>query len=131
MDETLTPGPGDWVNYVKAAAQAVEGRWRLERGIDAAVVSDLPPAAGLSSSSALLSGFALALLRPTGSRPLSKNSWKSSPTGEQFVGTRGGSHGPCGGAALEGRMRSLIHFAPLSVAPRRYRKAGLSWSHTA
>src|SRR5579863_7736702 len=44
--------PGDWVNYLKAAAQAVGSRWRLTRGVDVAITSDLPAAAGLASSSA-------------------------------------------------------------------------------
>src|SRR5690349_22463400 len=45
---------GDWLNYLKAAVQAVNTRWTLTRGIDAAITSNLPAAAGLSSSSALL-----------------------------------------------------------------------------
>jgi len=80
---------GDWVNYVKAAAQAVEGRWKLKFGIDATVVSDLPP--------------------PPGCRRLQRCSpdsrWRCCgqrvqatfeelmdvlPEGEYFVGTRGG-----------------------------------------
>ena len=39
----LEPSPaGDWENYVKAAAQAVEGKWKMLYGIDAAVTGDLP-----------------------------------------------------------------------------------------
>ncbi len=60
----LTPvARGDWENYLRAAAQAVTGKWGVLNGIDAAIESDLPPAAGLSSSSALLVAFTLALLR--------------------------------------------------------------------
>ncbi|HVX65859.1 MAG TPA: galactokinase family protein, partial [Bryobacteraceae bacterium] len=59
---------GDWINYLKAAAQAVAARWKVSHGIDAAIVSDLPPAAGLSSSTALLTGFTLALLEANGVR---------------------------------------------------------------
>ena len=51
---------GDWGNYLKAAVQMIRRRWTLAHGIDAAISSDLPIAAGLSSSSALLTGFALA-----------------------------------------------------------------------
>jgi len=65
----LTPVPaGDWENYLRAAAQAVGGKWGVGAGLDAAIASDLPPAAGLSSSSALIVAFTLALLRANGLR---------------------------------------------------------------
>ena len=109
--------PGDWVNYVKAAAQAVEGKWQLACGIDAAVVSDLPPAAGLSSSSALLVAFTLALLRANGVEASFEELMEVLPEGEYFVGTRGG--GMDHAAVLSGRAGHavLIHFAPVSVVP--------------
>src|SRR3954451_15748379 len=45
----LTPvAAGDWENYLRAAAQAISGKWGVLHGIDAAIESDLPPAAGLS-----------------------------------------------------------------------------------
>src|SRR5215470_14207360 len=50
----LTPvSAGDWENYLRAAAQVVSARWGSGFGVDAEVSSDLPAAAGLSSSSAL------------------------------------------------------------------------------
>ena len=109
--------PGDWVNYIKAAAQAVEGKWKLAFGIDAAVVSDLPPAAGLSSSSALLVAFTLALLRANGVEATFEELMEVLPEGEYFVGTRGG--GMDHAAVLAGRAGHavLIGFAPLSVKP--------------
>lgn len=109
--------PGEWVNYVKAAAQAIEGKWRLACGIDAAVVSDLPPAAGLSSSSALLVAFTLALLRANGVEASFEDLMEVLPEGEYFVGTRGG--GMDHAAVMAGRpgCALLIHFAPVSVTP--------------
>ena len=63
----LTPvAAGDWENYLRAAARAVAGKWGVGRGIDAVVTSDLPAAAGLSSSSALLVAVTLALLEANG-----------------------------------------------------------------
>src|SRR5207248_10451342 len=39
----LTPtAPGDWENYIRAAAQIVAGKWQLGLGIDALTESDLP-----------------------------------------------------------------------------------------
>jgi galactokinase len=108
---------GDWVNYVKAAAQAVEGKWRLSFGIDAFVDADLPPAAGLSSSSALLVAFTLALLRANGVDASFEQLMEVLPEGEYFVGTRGG--GMDHAAVLAGRpgCALLIDFAPVSVRP--------------
>ena len=108
---------GDWENYVRAAARAVAIKWGVGRGIDAAVVSDLPPAAGLSSSSALLTGFALALLRANGIDPSFEELMEVLPEGEHFVGTRGG--GMDHAAVLAGRAgcATRIEFAPVVVTP--------------
>ena len=108
---------GDWVNYIKAAAQAVEGKWQLAFGIDAAVTSDLPPAAGLSSSSALLVAFTLALLRANGIEASFEELMEVLPEGEYFVGTRGG--GMDHAAVMAGRTGQavLVHFSPVSVLP--------------
>src|SRR5882672_1210796 len=54
--------PGDWANYVQAAGQALVRRYGELRGVDAVVASDLPIAAGLSSSSALVVAVAVAVL---------------------------------------------------------------------
>lgn len=81
---------GDWENYLRAAAAAVASRWGLGRGIDAHVDSDLPAAAGLSSSTALYAGFVLALLQANQIRPDLEELMAVLPDGEQFVGTRGG-----------------------------------------
>src|SRR5262249_48203572 len=51
---------GDWGNYAKAAAQALARRAPIRRGFDALVEGDIPSAAGLSSSSALVVACALA-----------------------------------------------------------------------
>lgn len=67
---------GDWGNYVKAAAQAMVRHLAsgpgghpadtLIRGFDGLIDSDLPLAAGLSSSSALVIASGLALLAANG-----------------------------------------------------------------
>jgi galactokinase len=116
--EKLEPGPpGDWCNYLKAAAQAIAGKWGVLRGIDAAVSGDLPPAAGLSSSSALLTGMTLALLRANSIHATFEELMEVLPEGEYFVGTRGG--GMDHAAVLAGRAGSalLVEFAPVAVKP--------------
>src|SRR5579875_1029990 len=91
LAEKLEPGAtGDWVNYLKAGALAVSSRWPVAHGIDAAIVSDLPAAAGLASSSALLAGFTLALLEANCILATEGELMDILPEGEQFVGTRGG-----------------------------------------
>ncbi len=106
---------GDWVNYLLAAAVAVQTRWPLLRGIDAAVASDLPIAAGLSSSSALLAGFAIALLRANEIDPTVEELMDVLPEGEHFVGTRGGGMDHAAVLAARRECALLIDFAPLAL----------------
>ncbi len=110
---------GDWENYLRAAARVASvlcGERDL-RGVDAAVVSDLPAAAGLSSSSALLVAFTLALLRANGRRATFEELMEVLPEGEQFVGTRGGGMDHAASLASRAGCASLIEFEPLSVRP--------------
>jgi galactokinase len=115
---SLTPAPaGDWENYLRAAAQAVAGKWGAGPGIDAAVTADLPAAAGLSSSSALIVAVTLALLRARGASATFEELMEVLPEGEHFVGTRGG--GMDHAASLDSRAgcASLIGFAPVTLRP--------------
>ncbi len=115
-DGPLTPSEsGDWVNYVKAAAQAIDEKWKTSVGIDAAVSSDLPPAAGLSSSSALLVAFTLALLAANRIKASFEELMEVLPEGEYFVGTRGGGMDHAAVLAPEPGCALLVHFAPVSV----------------
>jgi len=107
--------PGDWENYLRAAACAIAGKWGAGRGVDAAIVSDLPPAAGLSSSSALLVAFTLCLLRANGVAANFEELMEVLPDGEQFVGTRGGGMDHAASLASREGCASLIQFAPLAV----------------
>ena len=109
--------PGDWGNYLKAAVQMIGRRWTLAHGIDAAVTSDLPVAAGLSSSSALLTGFALALLRANGIQPPISELMELLPEGEQFVGTRGGGMDHAAVLASQAGCALLVQFAPFKFEP--------------
>ncbi|MGA2577285.1 MAG: galactokinase family protein [Bryobacteraceae bacterium] len=106
---------GDWENYLRAAACAVGRKWGTGRGVDAAIVSDLPPAAGLSSSSALIVAFTLSLLRANGATPTFEELMEVLPEGEQFVGTRGGGMDHAASLASATGCASLIEFDPLAV----------------
>ena len=64
--------------------------WAIRQGLDAAIASNLPVAAGLSSSSALMTSFVIALLRVNGLEPSASELMEILPEAEYFVGTRGG-----------------------------------------
>src|SRR5262249_61512915 len=104
--------PGDWENYLRAAAQVVGQRWGIRCGVDASITSNLPAAAGLSSSSALLVAFVLGLLREP---PSFEELMEVLPDGEQFVGTRGGGMDHAAVLASRKGCASLISFRPISV----------------
>jgi galactokinase len=112
----LTPvARGDWENYLRAAAQAIGGKWGVMNGIDAAIESDLPAAAGLSSSSALIVAVTLALLRANRREASFAELMEILPDGEQFVGTRGGGMDHAASLASRAGCATLIGFAPLTV----------------
>jgi galactokinase len=108
---------GDWENYLRAAAEAVGRKWGAGAGVDAAVVSDLPPAAGLSSSSALIVAFTLGLLQANRRQASFEELMEILPEGEQFVGTRGGGMDHAASLASRAGCASLIEFDPLAVRP--------------
>ena len=121
-DFTWTPDlspttAGDWENYLRAAACAVARKWGTGRGVDAAIVSDLPPAAGLSSSSALLVAFTLSLLHANTIPPVFEELMDVLPEGEHFVGTRGGGMDHAASLASRAGCASLVEFEPLAVRP--------------
>jgi galactokinase len=112
----LTPvARGDWENYLRAAAQAIAGKWGVMNGMDATIDSDLPAAAGLSSSSALIVAVTLALLRANQREATFEELMEILPDGEQFVGTRGGGMDHAASLASRDGCASLIEFAPLAV----------------
>ncbi len=106
---------GDWENYLRAAAQAVSAKWGVGGGIDAAIASDLPAAAGLSSSSALIVATTLGLLRANGYDPTFEELMEVLPEGEHFVGTRGGGMDHAASLASRPGHASLVEFEPLHV----------------
>lgn len=108
--------PGDWMNYLKAASQAAQSEWKISHGIDAAIASDLPAAAGLSSSSALLAGFTIALLRARDIRPAIHEWMEVLPEAEHFVGTRGGGMDHAAVLAARRGCALLVQFAPFEIS---------------
>ncbi len=62
LDAELSPSPGQWANYPMTVVRRLLRNFPdLASGADIAFASDLPPAAGMSSSSALMVAVFLAL----------------------------------------------------------------------
>lgn len=110
---------GDWGNYLKASAHILARRYGSLRGMDLLLHSDIPVAAGLSSSSALVVGSGLALLAANGIEAPFEELIELFPEGERYVGTRGGAmdHAVC----LAGRegYALKIDFSPFAIHPTR------------
>ncbi|MDZ4861710.1 MAG: galactokinase [Candidatus Hydrogenedentes bacterium] len=93
----LTPSEaGNWINYCKAAIEGLNQRFGIERGpgLDLLVAGNIPAAAGLSSSSALVVVTALAYLRALGQK-LDASIQRIELAGvlaqaERYVGVQGG-----------------------------------------
>lgn len=117
--ELTTVAAGDWENYLRAAARVAQMVYaktgREPVGIDAHISSDLPAAAGLSSSSALIVAFTLGLLRANGYNPRFEELMEVLPDGEQFVGTRGGGMDHAASLGSRSGCASLIGFDPISI----------------
>lgn len=108
---------GDWGNYVKAAASAARQKWRLEGGVALEIGSTLPVAAGLSSSTALMTACTLALLEANGIRASFNELMEILPEGEYFVGTRGGGMDHAAVLGAREGCALLIEFAPVRTTP--------------
>jgi galactokinase len=118
LGASIDPYPGgDWGNYVKAAGQALVQRCGELRGFDAVVSSDIPIAAGLSSSSALVVASALATLRVNELSIDALELMDQMAEAERYVGLRGGGmdQAICLGAVPGSACR--IDFDPLRLIP--------------
>jgi galactokinase len=108
--------PGDWGNYAKAAAQGLVERFEIDRGFDAAVHSDIPVAAGLSSSSALVVAFALAVLHANDHEEVERLELAELlAEAEHYVGTEGGGMDQAICLAARRGSASRIDFNPLRL----------------
>ena len=108
---------GDWSDYVKAVVLRIQQRYHDVRlhGMDCAVAGDIPIAAGLSSSSALVVATAHAALAINHAEVEGRQFVDLCEEGEWFVGARGGM---ADHAAIRfGRRGSVAHvrFFPFEV----------------
>src|SRR5947199_1293098 len=118
MSESIPAAPaGDWGNYARAAARALAQRFPDLRGVDALVDSDLPIAAGLSSSSALVVAMALALMHANRVTVPSLELMELLGRGERYVGTAGGGMDQAIILGARAGCASRIDFHPLRLTP--------------
>ncbi|HEY3220990.1 MAG TPA: galactokinase [Gemmatimonadales bacterium] len=108
---------GDWSNYARAAAQALVQRFSDLLGVDALVESDLPIAAGLSSSSALVVATALAILHANEESIAPLELMDLLARGERYVGTAGGGMDQAIILGARAGCASRIDFHPLRLTP--------------
>jgi galactokinase len=116
----IEPGPqGDWANYARAAAQELARRHGIRRGFDAVVWGDVPPAAGLSSSSATVVALALCCLDANRLDVPREALMELLATAERYVGVQSG--GMDQAISLGGRAGHAlrIDFAPVRTQPVR------------
>src|SRR5881296_4032952 len=118
VSESIPPAPaGDWGNYARAAARALAQRFPDLRGVNALVDSDLPIAAGLSSSSALVVAMALALMHANRVTVPSLELMELLGRGERYVGTAGGGMDQAIILGARAGCASRIDFHPLRLTP--------------
>src|SRR2546425_774359 len=118
VSDSIPPAPaGDWGNYARAAARALAQRFPDLRGVDALVESDLPIAAGLSSSSALVVGMALAIMHANRVTVPSLELMDLLGRGERYVGTAGGGMDQAIILGAQAGCASRIDFHPLRLTP--------------
>lgn len=107
--------PGEWTNYVKAGAQALcESSPRLS-GLDAVVSGDIPVAAGLSSSSALVVAVAMALIHVNELAIEPTNLMRLLARGERYVGTQGGGMDQAISIGARQDHAAMINFDPIAL----------------
>ena len=107
--------PGDWGAYPASAAFELAACYGLRVGVDALVLSDLPFAAGLSSSSALMIAVGLALMHVNELDAPPLELAHAMAEAERHTGTQGGGMDQAiSMMAVEGHA-SLIGFHPLTV----------------
>jgi N-acetylgalactosamine kinase len=108
---------GDWGNYLKAPMLRLQQQFkdRLIHGVDCVVSGDIPIAAGLSSSSALVVAMADALVLTNGLPLTAHDLVDVCGEGEWFVGTRGGSADHAAVKLSQARRVAHVGFFPFAI----------------
>lgn len=105
----VAPTPGDWLNYIKAAVLYLQNKFPEKnlKGLNLCFHGEIPPGAGLSSSSAVVVAAMLAACKVNGISIAREKLAEMSGEAEWYVGTRGGSGDHA--AMLLGRANRIAH----------------------
>lgn len=117
QDQIAPEAAGHWGNYPRAGAQALSRRFGRLNGLDAVVSSDVPVAAGLSSSSALVVAVGLALAHLNEIQVGRLELAEILARGERYVGVRGGGMDQAIALTAEPGTARRIDFRPLATTP--------------
>lgn len=110
---------GDWGNYAKAAASILRERAGIARGFDALVHGDIPPAAGLSSSSALVVACVLAFVAANRLDIAREELMDLAARGERYVGVHSGGMDQAISLGGSAGNAVVIDFDPIRLRPTR------------
>lgn len=112
----IPPDPkGHWGNYVKAPANELARRYAVWRGFDGVLASDVPVAAGLSSSSAIVIAVGLALAH-LNEVPIEERAFAElMAEAEQYTGTRGGGMDQAIALSAQEGCAAKLSFSPLRI----------------
>ena len=117
INDLVRQSQGDWFNYLKAAALRLQVHMKQKqiKGLNMFVVGNIPQAAGLSSSSALVVGT-LDILSYFNQFPLKPRKFIDlCGEGEWFVGTRGGNADHAAIKMSERNRVTQIGFFPFNI----------------
>lgn len=109
--------PGDWSNYLRAAARALARGHGAEVGVDLLADSTLPVAAGLSSSSALVVGTGLALARANDLQVDRVAFAEQMADAERYTGTHGGGMDQAVCLLAQAGHALYLEFQPVAARP--------------
>ena len=107
--------PGDWRNYLQAPANELARRFAIWRGVEGILSSDIPIAAGLSSSTALVNAVGLALAHANEVSLTPEESAELMAEAERYTGTRGGGMDQAIGFGARAGHAAHITFGPLRM----------------
>jgi galactokinase len=106
---------GHWANYAKGPANELARRFAIWRGFDGFMESDIPVAAGLSSSSAIVNAVGLALAH-INEVPVEERSFAElMADAERYTGTRGGAMDQAVSLSARAGCAAKITFHPLRL----------------
>ena len=116
ISPAIEPGEsGEWCNYLQAPANEMARRFAIWRGIDGVLSSDIPIAAGLASSTALVNTVGLALAHANEVSLAPATFAELMAESERYTGTRGGGMDQAIGLGARAGQAARITFRPLRM----------------